>query len=452
MCETPRMTTPDIRYAWRDEVSLAYQELGNGPLDLLYLQGYLSNVEVNWENPGLARFLRELALISRLIVTDRRGLGLSERFTPADTPATEVLMEDVTAVLEAAQSKRAVLFATGDCGPVAMLFAATYPDRVAGLILYGTHPTVRLTEDTPWGQTAQDAQRDAQWVRRQLGSGKWMVRTNPSLSDLPNAVAWAARYERLSLTPGAVYSESLRFSETDVRSVLPVIQVPTLVLHRTEDPEDEVQAGRLLAERIRTAEFLELPGGDHFPWVGDQDSVLGEVKAFLRTIRDEESEFNRVLATVMFTDIVNSTRRASELGDRDWAAVLEAHQRVMRSVLSRYKGTEVNTTGDGFMATFDGPGRAVRCALASVEAVRQVGVEIRAGCHTGEIQSMGDDIGGIAVHAASRVAALADPGEVLVSRTVKELSVGSGLVFSDRGVHALKGVPDEWPLFAVHQD
>ena len=442
---------PPIEYAWRGEVSLAYQVLGDGPIDLIYLQGYLSNVEINWENPRLARFLRELGAHTRLIITDRRGLGLSERFTPADTPATEVLMDDVAAVIAATGSVRPVIFATGDCGPVAMHFAASHPEQISGLILHGSHATVRKTEDTPWGQTDSEVIQQAEWVRDRFTTGEWMANANPSIISHPGDTEWAARYERLSLTPGAVYTESLRFSETDVRSVLPAIQTPTLVLHRTGDPEDEIEGGRFLASQIGTAKFVELAGSDHFPWLGDQDSVLREVSRFVQGVQAEEADFDRVLATVLFTDIVDSTRMVSEMGDGEWSSLLRRHYLVMRSVLSRFRGNEVNTTGDGILATFDGPGRAVRCALAAIEASHQIGVEIRAGGHTGEIQQLPGDVGGIAVHVAARIAALANPGEVLVSRTVKELASGSGLEFASRGNFELKGVPGDWPLFQVVQ-
>lgn len=445
------MQMPPIEYAWRGDVSLAYQVLGSGPIDLIYLQGYLSNVEINWENPRLARFLRELATHTRLIVTDRRGLGLSERFTPADTPPTEVLMDDVAAVIAAAGSVRPVLFATGDCGPMAMHFAASHPEEISGLILYGTHPTIRKTEDTPWGLTDSEAIEEAEWVRDQFTSGQWMVRTNPSVASQERDVEWGARYERLSLTPGAVYTESIRFSETDVRSVLPTIQTPTLVLHRTEDPEDEIEGARFLAGQIRTATLVELAGSDHFPWMGDQDAVLREVTGFLASVRAEEADFDRVLATVLFTDIAGSTQTASDMGDVAWSSLLEKHYAIMRSVLSRYRGTEVNTTGDGVVATFDGPGRALRCAFAAVEASGRVGLQIRVGAHTGEIQRLPGDIEGLAVHVAARVVALAEPGETLVSRTVKELVSGSGLEFADRGTFELKGIPGDWQLFRAVQ-
>lgn len=446
------MEMPTIRYAWRGDVSLAYQVLGDGPVDLVYMQGFLSNVELNWENPALARFLRELAASTRLIVTDRRGLGLSERFTPADTPPTEVLMDDVKAVLEAAGSDRPVIMATGDCGWIAMLYAATYPERVSALILYGTSASWRHTDETPWGQTDEEIRVESEWVRDHLGTGRWMEKANPSLASHHRELSWGARYERLSLTPGAVYSESLRFAQADVRSVLPLIQVPVLVLHRIHDPEVVVDSSRHLADTIRTARLVELAGRDHFPWIGDQDAVLREVSRFLATVEDEEIRFDSVLSTVLFTDIVDSTRRAAELGDAEWSETVKAHNAVIRSLIARYQGREVNTTGDGFVATFDSPARAIRCAVDAHEAVGSLGLEIRAGCHTGEIRLIGDDVGGVAVHTAARVAGLAGPGETLVSRTVKDLVAGSSFQFAERGVHELKGVPGKWPLYAILTD
>ena len=440
---------PAVRYAWRDDVSLAYQIAGTGPIDLVYLQGYLSNVELNWEHPALARFLRELAGLARLIVADRRGLGLSERFTPVDTPPTEVLVDDVAAVLDAAGSARPVIFATGDCGWMAMLYAATYPDRVSGLILYGTAATWKRTDDTPWGLTDEAVLRSAERVRDELGTGQWMLRANPSITANDWDIAWGARYERLSLTPGAVYTETIRFSQTDIRSILAFIQVPTLVLHRTGDTETEVAHARHLASKIRTAQLVELPGQDHFPWIGNQDAVLEQVRRFVVSVHSDEMVFNRVLSTVLFTDIVDSTSAAARLGDENWTRLIEAHNTVIRSLIARYQGKEINTTGDGFVAIFDSPARAIRCATGAVDAVHVLGLQIRAGCHTGEIELAGDDIRGVTVHAAGRIAAEAEPDEILVSGTVKELVAGSAFEFRDRARRTLKGLPNEWALYAV---
>lgn len=446
------MDRSGIRYAWKGDVSLAYEILGDGPVDVMYLQGYLSNVEVTWEHPGFAMFARRLAASARLVVTDRRGLGVSERFTPADTPPIEVLMDDVEAVRRAAGLDRFVLFATGDCGLIATMYAATHPERLSGLVLYGCQPTERRTGDTPWGLTDEQLEWASRQVRDELGSGSWMARTNPSLAGTDHDGDWGGRYERLSLAPGSVYYESKRFGQTDVRTVLATVTTPTLVIHRTGDPEVPLDGGRLLAERIPGARWVQLDGDDHFPWLGDPEPVLDAVEGFVETLTEEEAQLERVLATLLFTDIVGSTQRAVELGDRAWARTLDDHRRIIRALIARYNGREIVTTGDGFLASFDGPARAVRCATDAVGAVRALGLEIRAGCHTGEIELMGTDIGGIAVHVAARVSSLAAPGEVLVSRTVRDLVAGSGIVFDDRGTHELKGVDEPWQLYAVVSD
>jgi class 3 adenylate cyclase len=439
----------DTRYAWNGEISLAYQAFGDGPPDLLYLQGYLSNVELNWEQPAFARFLRELARMGRVVVTDRRGLGCSERFTPADTPPIENLLGDVSAVGDAAGFERPALFATGDCGPLACLFAATCPERLSALVLYGTAATWKLTDETPWGESEERHEAEARRITAALGDGSWTRDHAPSVVTGEAGLAWAKRYERLSLTPGSVYWEAKRFAGTDVRGVLSSIHLPTLVLHQAGDPEEPVAAGRHLASHIPRATFVELDGHDHFPWAGDQASVLRALEKFLATTEASRAELDRVLATVLFTDIVDSTGKAAELGDAAWCELLERHNALFRAVLAAYQGREVNTTGDGFLASFDGPLRGIRCAEEVVRGLAGLGIEIRAGLHTGEVERVGDQLAGIAVHAAARVAGLAQPAEVLVSQTVKDLVVGSGLLFEDRGAHELRGVPGEWRLFSV---
>jgi class 3 adenylate cyclase len=440
---------PKIRYAWNGETSLAYQVLDGGKPDLLYLQGYLSNVELNSDHPAFARFLRELARITRVIVTDRRGLGCSERFTPVDTPSLEDLLEDVSAVLAAAACERCVLFATGDCGPLACLFAATYPDRVSALVLWGTAATWKLSEETPWANSPDEHEAEARAIRDHLGDGSWTRERAPSSITGEAGAAWAKRYERLSLTPGSVYWEGMRFAETDVRGVLSSIHVPTLVLHREDDPEEPIESGRFLASRLPRATLEELVGEDHFPWAGDQQSVVRALERFLATVRSDREELNRVLATVLFTDIVDSTRKAAEVGDTRWRELLDRHDSTVRGLLAVYRGREVNTTGDGFLAAFDGPLRGIRCAQAIVGAMRTLGIEARAGLHTGEVERAGDQLTGIAVNAGARVASMAGASEVLVSQTVKDLVVGARLQFEDRGVHELKGVPGLWGLYAV---
>ena len=439
----------EVRYAWNGEVALAYQVVGEGPVDLLYLQSNISNIEVNWENPSLARFLRELAGLGRLIVTDRRGLGCSERFTPEDAPPIETLMDDVLAVLEAVGSERPVVLATGDCGFFACPLAATHPERLGALILFSAAPTWRRSAEIPWGRTEAEMEQSFRWCQANWGSGAWVRRANPSAGAAEDNVRWFGRYERLAQSPGALYAEARRFAETDVRGVLPSIQVPTLVLHRSGNPEEHVDGGRYLATRIPGARFVELDGRDHFPWIGDQEAVVRELERFLATVRAEEADLDRVLATVLFTDIVGSTEKAVELGDQGWRDLVARHDSAVRALLSRYRGEEVDAAGDGFFATFDGPARGVRCAQAIVEAVKPFGLQVRAGLHTGEVEASGSTVRGIAVNIGARVGAKAGASEVLVSQTVKDLAAGSGLAFEDRGLHELKGVPDEWHLFAV---
>jgi class 3 adenylate cyclase len=443
----------EIRYAWNGEVALAYEIVGGGPLDLLYLQGSISNLEVAWENASLARFLRRLAEMARLIVTDRRGLGCSERFTPADTPPIETLMDDVLAVLNAAGAEQPVVLATGDCCFFACPLAATYPDRLRALILFNPAPTWRRTDETPWGRTEEQLEKSFRWVQANLGNASWTRRANPSVGPSERELEWFRRYERLAQAPGALYAEARRFAETDVRGILSSIQVPTLVLHRTANSEEgPVEGGRYLASRIPGATFVELDGGDYWPWIGDQAAVIQQIELFLATIREEEADLDRVLATVLFTDIVGSTEKAVELGDRGWRELVAGHDAAVRALLSRYRGKEVDAAGDGFFATFDGPARAVRCGQAIVEAVKALGLEVRVGLHTGEVAATGKVVRGIAVNIGARIGSKARPSEVLVSQTVKDLVAGSGLSFEDRGRHLLKGVLDEWHLFALATD
>ena len=405
---------PRTRYAWNGDIALAYQVLGEGPIDLVYLQGYVSNVDLNWEHPALSRFLRELARLGRLIVTDRRGLGCSERFTPADTPPIEALMGDLEAVLDAVGSTRAVIFATGD-----------------------------------WGWTEQHLQEETVWLRDHLGDGEWMRQAAPTLFSNTRELAWAGRYERLSVAPGAVVAEALRFARTDIRGILPTVQTPTLVLHRVDDLYEDIRSGRDLAARIRGAKLIELEGSDHLAWAGDQQAVIQAITEFLAGVHREEADLERVLATVLFTDIVGSTEKAAFLGDRKWAELLQRHHQIVRGLLGRYKGTEISTAGDGFFATFDGPARAVRCALATLDAVASLGIEVRAGVHTGEVETINGQPGGLAVNIGARIGALAGPSTLLASSTVKDLTAGSRLRFEDRGERQLKGVPGSWHIYAV---
>jgi len=447
------MRVPDVHYAHNGDTALAYQVVGDGPADLVYVPQWISNLEIVWEHPLYTRFLKRLASFSRLVILDPRGTGLSDRLSTHDLPPLEILMEDLGVVMDSAGSNRAVLFGGGDSGSLCAVFAATYPGRAAGLIVYGTAARGTAAADYPWAWT------EAKWdtylaaLSAGWGSADYAAKTTawltPSLVNDAGQLRWWTRMQRLAASPNAIAAIERIWSEIDIRPILPSIQSPTLVLHRTGDPVEDVEAGRDLARHIPGAKFVELPGNDWPPWAGDQAAILAEVESFVSGIREEEAKLDRVLATVLFTDIVGSTRKAAEIGDYAWRGLLEAHNKAVRAILARYRGREVDTAGDGFLATFDGPARAVRCAQVIGEAVQALGLEIRAGVHTGEIELIGNDVRGIAVHIGSRVAALAGPGEVLVSSTVRDLVAGSGLVFEDRGSHELKGVPGEWRLFAV---
>jgi len=432
------------RYAWNGDVALAYQVMGDGPFDLVYLQGYCSHVDLNWTSPHLARFLRGLANHARLIVTDRRGWGCSDRFSPSDVPPLETLTGDLLVVMDAAGSERAVILATWDCALVASLFAATYPDRAMALALYGAMATYIATDETPWMHSEKQREDECEQVRTLWGTLDWPDRV-PG-----DDAGWWAGYQRASVAPGALIAEIRRFAATDARSVLTSIQVPTLILSDSDGTVfNSPDNGRYLASHIPGARLVEFPGGDEFHWYGPSTTIVREIVRFLASIQEEEASFSRVLATVMFTDIVGSTERAAEQGDRRWKQSVEQHHQLVRALLGRYRGREVDTAGDGFFATFDGPARAVRCAGAIVDASRTFGLEIRAGLHTGEVETIDNKAGGMAVLIGARVGALAGPSEVLVSQTIKDLTAGSGLVLEERGTHELRGVPGEWRLYAV---
>jgi class 3 adenylate cyclase len=403
---------------------------------------------LNWEHPGCTRFLRGLSDFARLIVTDRRGLGCSDRFTPADIPPIETLVDDLRAVLDSADCERVAIFATDDCGFIAMPFAASYPDRVGALILYGADSTWRKSEDIPWGSTDEEIHELNERICRGPNYQDWWRSHNPSLAVDERELAWCLKYTHLTVTPAGCLSDGWRFGQTDLRGILSAIQVPTLVLRRSAHEWDS-QAGAYLAAHIRTATRLDIPGLDDFPWAAHPETVVREVGRFLAHVRSEEADLDRILATVLFTDIVGSTQKVAELGDAGWRELVERHHATLRSLLARYRGREVDTAGDGFFASFDGPARAVRCAQAAVEAVRPLGIEIRAGLHTGEVESIGGKVGGLAVTVGARVGAMAKPSEVLVSQTVKDLVAGSGLLFEEAGDYELRGVPETRRLYRV---
>ena len=440
------MSRPETRYAWNGEVSLAYQVVGQGEPDLLYLQGYCSNVDMNWESPHLADFLRGLARHARLIVTDRRGWGCSERFTPGSVPDVDVLTDDILAVMSEVGSEQVALLATYESAIVASLFAAVYPERTKALILVDPQVTYLPTDETPWMPTLSRWQKQIKLVRDTWGTTDWW--------DAPHGEEgeWFSRYARASVTPGGLAAELSSYLETDVRAVLPSIQVPTLVLVDTDSFYEVLpETGRFVAGKVPGARIVEhsSQGGSHFHWYARADAIVDEVARFLAAIREEEASFDRVLATVLFTDIVGSTECAAALGDRRWRELVEQHHSAVRTLLARYRGVEMDTAGDGFFASFEGPARAVRCATAIVDAIRPLEIEVRAGLHTGEMERIDGKVGGVAVNIGARVAAMAAPSEVLVSQTVKDLMVGSDLTFEDRGSHELKGVPGAWKVYAV---
>jgi class 3 adenylate cyclase len=439
---------PETRYARSEDGYVAYQVVGDGPLDLVHITSWVSNVEVMWEEPSHARFLRRLATFSRLLCFDKRGSGISDPVPLAAVPTLEQWTDDVRTVMDAAGSKRAALLGIAEGAQMAMLFAATYPERTSALVLFNTSARFLRDVDYPWGLPADRVPRFLQRTEELWGTGGALGILAPSVAHDARVRRSFARYERAALSPRAATTMIAAAVDRDLRGVLPSIRVPTLVLHRAEDRYLRVGHGRYLAERIPGAKYVELPGEDHLSFVGDTETMLGEIEEFLTGVR-LVPEIDRVLATVLFTDIVGSTERAATLGDRAWRTLLDTHHGVVRRELERHRGREIKTVGDGFLATFDGPARAIRCACAIRDGVRSLGIEIRAGLHTGECELMKDDVGGIAVHIGARVVATAAPSEVLVSSTVKDLVAGSGLRFVERGVHSLHGVPGEWRLFAV---
>jgi class 3 adenylate cyclase len=434
-------------YARSGDAHIAYQVYGDGPLDLILVWGTMSHVELFWEDPLCAHFLEQLASFSRLILFDKRGCGLSDRV--AGQPTLEQRIDDVRAVMDAVGSERAAIFGESEGGPMSMLFAATYPQRTTALILYGTFARW-VDDDFPGAYTRDEFTRLIDNHVQDWGRGEVVRWFAPGYAEFGEEILREAggRFERSAFSPGA-YRELMRLNaEIDVRAISKQVRVPTLILHRRGDKVVDVRQSRWLAAEIPNAQYVELDGENHLPHVGDVESVLRHTAEFL-TGAPRVVETDRVLATVFFTDVADSTRRAAELGDARWRDVLDRHDSLMRTVLARHQGHEVKTTGDGFLATFAGPARAVRCGLEAVRAALQAGLAIRVGVHTGEVDIRGDDIGGIGVHIAARVAALAAPNEVLVSRTVKDLVAGAGLKFQERGEHTLKGVPDVWQLFAA---
>ena len=436
-----------IRYAESDGLQIAYEVFGEGSRDLVLVHGWVTNLELIWEHPRVARALERLGSFCRVLNFDKRGTGLSDRVPLDRLPTLEERMDDVRAVMDAASCRRAVLFGHSEGGPMSLLFAAAYPERVEGLVLYGTFATRRWPEDYPWAPTPEERERHVRAVREGWGGIVHLPELAPGVMNDEEFREWWARYLRSSASPAGAAALTSMNSDADVRAVLPTIHVPTLIVHRTGDRRTDVRGARWMAEQIPGARFVELPGEDHLIWA-DPDPILDQVEEFVTGVPPAAVP-DRVLLTVLFTDVVASTELLAELGDEAWRGLLDRHDETVRRYLQRYRGREIATTGDGFLAVFDGPARAVRCAQAIADAVVALGLEIRAGIHTGEVELRGEDIGGLAVHVAARIAALASAGEVLTSATVRDLTSGSGIVFESRGESELRGVPGRWALYAA---
>jgi len=440
------LDTSDIetRYAKSGELNIAYQVFGSGTVKIVFIPGWASNVENIWTLPAFEAFAAKLAQFAQVILLDRRGTGLSDPV--ANPPTLEERMDDVRAVIDAAGWERAVIWGISEGGPMAMLFAATYPQRVPALVLYGTFARFSRAEDYPHGYPAKVNEAWIGSLQKTWGTGALSRYFAPSVAEDAATLRALARLERLAMSPGTAHKLFTLATQIDVRHVLPAIRVPTLILHRTGDTPVRVGNARYLAERIAGAKYVELPGEDHMPMYGDTDALLGEVREFLTGER-AAPEADRILTTILFCDIADSTRRAAELGDHGWSELLARFYALADEKLRHFRGRKLDTAGDGLFAAFDGPARAVRCGAALVEALRALGVQLRVGVHTGECEVLGEKYSGIAVHLGARVASAADPGQVLVTSTVKDLVVGSGIGFEDLGPRALKGVPQAWHLF-----
>jgi class 3 adenylate cyclase len=439
--------TPPIRYAQSGDVHIAYRVVGDGPLDLMLVAGAITNLDVLWEMPDYRRFCEDLASFSRLILFDKRGMGLSDRVRVG---TLEERMDDVRAILDDVGSKSASLMGSSEGGPMSILFAATYPERTRALVLCGAEVKEETTEDWPWGESTRpefDAAMDVDRIVERWGKGLTADVLVPSRKGDPHLREQVGRLQVHSASPQDAIAFMRMAFEIDVRHVVPSLSVPTLILHRVDDQVCHVENARWLSRHVQGSRYVELPGGDHLPFV-DGGDIVDEIREFLTGVR-EPAEPDRVLATVLFTDIVGSSERARELGDRRWRDLLDRHNEIVRRDLERYRGREIDTAGDGFFATFDGPARAIRCARTVVDDLRGIGLDVRAGLHTGEVELAGEAVRGIAVHTGARVAGQAGPGEVLVSQTVKDLVAGSGIDVEDRGSHELKGIPGDWRLYAV---
>ena len=439
---------PKTKYARSGDVCIAYQVTGNGPFDVVWAPGTMSQLDLDWEIPQRALFFERFSQFCRLIRFDKRGTGLSDR--PVKMATLEERTDDIRAVMDDLGIDRANIFGVSEGGSMACLFAATYPQRVNSLLVWGAQARWIASPDHPWGQTQEQHDQMIAMIDNDWPSFEYITGPGAGVGKDPDPafIESLSRYMGAAANPSAVRAYEIMNGQIDTRPILPSIQAPTLVMNRTGDPCAKVEAARDMASRIPGAKFKEYPGNSHSMMLDDMETVLSDIQEFITGERPIDSS-DRILATVLFLDIASSTERAAELGDTPWRNLLSSYYAIVRKELARFRAKEANTTGDGFLATFDGPGRAVRCALAIAPAVRQLGIEVRAGVHTGECELMGDNIGGIAVHTGARIMAKAEPGGVLVSGTVKDLVSGSGIKFQDYGVHKLKGIPGEWRLFSA---
>ena len=439
---------PETRYAKTGDTHIAYQVFGDGPIDIVLATEFWHAIEVQWDLPELALFLDRLGTFARVISFDQRGSGVSDPVSLSELTSLDLWMDDIDVVMDEVGSESAVLFGVGGGGTMSMLFAATHPQRVSGLVLVNTFARLSHAPDYPWGRGPELETEVQDVMRTGWGRGVFLDLVAPSRVGDDDFRRWWARYQRIGASPGTVQAMRRMLTQIDVRDVLPSIQAPTLVLHRAETTWNRVEHGRYLAEHIPGARLVEVPGVDHLWFLGEVEPILSETRQFVSGLAGPP-EFDRQLATVLYTDIVGSTELAAKVGDRRWREVLEAQRRLVRLELERFQGREVDTAGDGFLATFDGPARAIDCARGIRDGVRSLGIEIRAGLHTGEVEVLSEGFAGVALHIGQRVLAEAAPGEILVSSTVRDLTSGAGHTFEDRGSHTLKGVPEEWRLYAV---
>lgn len=437
---------PEIKYAKSADVHIAYQTVGNGPIDLVLVPGWVSNIEIIWEEPALVRFLQRLSSFSRLILFDKRGTGLSDRVSY--TPTLEERMDDFRAVMDAVQSECVVLVGYSEGGSMCSLFAATYPERTLSLIMIGSFARIIKTKDYPWGVTHDELKANFKQIENNWGNALELENLAPSLVEDPIFRQWWARFLRLSASPATAIALRKMNSEIDIRKILPTIRVPTLIIHAQYDSVINVKEGQYLSKNIPGAKFEMIPSKDHLPWVGCSDIILNKIETFV-TGSISASKIDRALYTVMFTDIAMSTELASEIGDQKWQNILKAHHKAVRHEVSVYAGREIDNAGDGFFIAFDGPARAIQCALAIKKALQEIQLSVRIGIHIGECEAIEEKLTGIAVHIGARISNKAEPDQILVSQTVKDLVAGSGTKFKDMGTHSLKGVPEKWHLYQV---